>query len=316
MVLLLENYLEDAMTAIDVAILGAGTAGLSAGSVTASKGKSTLIIGSHTTSNLYPKKKVKNYPGVSPDTSGPKILEQAKELAQKAGAQFLETSIKTIAKDDQAAGYTLTAEDGQIYVAKAVVIATGDKPKRLDAPELPGIIQQKPSKNDERLQDARVAVIGSGPDAVKKASIALKQAKVVHIVIRGKELKTTSEKLKKLESNKNVTLIYEKTIKQVLHESGKVTGLLFEDGSQLACDAVISAIGRCANIPEIMFKIDQTEGDYIVTAGKTFATSAPGIFAAGACIDKAFGYKQAIIASGEGMLAGYEVVGYLNNTLG
>lgn len=289
------------MQAVDVVVVGAGTAGLSAGYVTASKGYKTLILGSLKESNLTIKKKVKNYPGVDPKTSGPSILENAKANAVKVGALFSEAYLTSMINNTTS--YTLTTANGETITAKLVIIATGDNPRTLDVPG--ATLKAAPSPKS-------IAVVGSGDDAVKKALKAAKNSEKVYLLVRGSELKTTQEKKQKLAQNPRIEIIYNKVLKEIVG-SQEVSAVAFEDGTSLSCDAVVCAIGRRANTALFSKCVVINEAGYIKTLPDSHATTSPGIFAAGACIDKAFGHKQAAISTGEGMKAGYEAVGYLKS---
>ncbi len=289
------------MQAVDVVVVGAGTAGLSAGYVTASKGKKTLILGTLKESNLTIKKKVKNYPGVDPKTSGMQILEHAKANALKVGALFSEAYLTSIVSNSTS--YTLTTANGETITAKVVIITTGDNPKTLDVPGASLKAASSPKT---------VAVVGSGDDAVKKALKAAKNSEKVYLLVRGSELKTTQEKEQKLSKNSRIEIVYNKSLKEI-EGSEEVKGVAFEDGTRLSCDSVVSAIGRRANTALFSRCVALNEAGYIKTLPDSHATNAQGIFAAGACIDKDFGHKQAAISTGEGMKAGYEAVRYLKS---
>ncbi|UOF90328.1 FAD-dependent oxidoreductase [Fodinisporobacter ferrooxydans] len=103
----------------DIAIIGAGPAGLSAGLFAAKAGKKTLVI-DHDKS-VTKRAWIENHFGVL-EISGPDLLEVGKKQATKFGAELIEDAVLNLAKTTT--GFKVETEK-QIYEAKHVVLATG-----------------------------------------------------------------------------------------------------------------------------------------------------------------------------------------------
>lgn len=301
------------MNPIDVVVIGAGTAGLSAGYTTASKGYSTLIIGSIEGSNLFHKKKVSNYLGVPSTTSGPQILTTMVEQAKGEGAELSDDRIASFVSTP--AGFVVTTEKGKEIFAKSIIVAMGDNPKKLDVTG--GSFINEFSKKDESWHGKKVVVIGSGDDAVSKVSDLAEKAKEVVLLVRSNELKTSVKNQKKLMSFGDMVKVqYNSPVKSIQNDGTRATGVNLEGGQVIDADFVFSAIGRAANTSLFAEQLERTPEGYLKTKPDSFETSVSGIFAAGACIDKRYGQKQAVISTGEGMNAGFEVVDYLKSIKG
>ncbi len=103
----------------EVAIIGAGPAGASAGLITAKAGKKTLIVDND--KSMTKRAWVENHYGVM-EISGPDLIEIGKKQAAKFGAELVSGTVQKIAKSGD--GFTVETENGS-YQAKVVIVATG-----------------------------------------------------------------------------------------------------------------------------------------------------------------------------------------------
>lgn len=103
----------------DVAIIGAGPAGASAGLFTAKAGKKTILFDSG--KSITAKAWVENHYGTDP-IEGPKLLEQGQKQAQKFGAEIVKEEVVSIKEDGTL--YVIETSEGS-YEADHVIFATG-----------------------------------------------------------------------------------------------------------------------------------------------------------------------------------------------
>jgi thioredoxin reductase (NADPH) len=203
----------DADRVYDLAVVGAGPAGLAAAVYGASEGLDTIVIehmapgGQAATSS-----KIENYLGFPTGISGRALAGRAQVQAQKFGARL---AISRRAADLQCEGdpYVLTLEDGQRVPARAVVIATGARYRKLDLPnydrfEGQGIHYAATWIEGNLCQNEEVAVIGGGNSAGQAAVFLSGLARHVHIMVRSEGLAATMSDylIQRIEASPKISL--------------------------------------------------------------------------------------------------------------
>ena len=175
---------------VDVAIVGAGPAGLAAAVYAASEGLSTLVLerdavgGQAGSSSL-----IRNYLGFSRGVSGSELSQRAYQQAWVFGARFAHTREVTgmrIAED----GFHLTVSSGQEVHARSVVLASGVSYRRLDLGDLNAFVGSSvfygASAVEAKAQSGRVVhVVGGGNSAGQAALHLARYAKSVSLIVRG-----------------------------------------------------------------------------------------------------------------------------------
>ena len=180
----------------DLAIYGAGPAGLSAAVYGASEGLKTVVIersaigGQAGTSS-----KIENYLGFPKGISGADLAERAREQACRFGAEFLiaREGVRGEFMTGKGVGYLA---DGTKIVARATVCATGVQYKRLDLPRESeylgrGLYYGAGASEASFCGNEHVFVIGGGNSAGQAAMHFSKYARKVTLIIRGSSLKST-----------------------------------------------------------------------------------------------------------------------------
>ncbi len=177
----------------DVAIVGAGPAGLAAAVYGASEGLRTVVIepealgGQAGTSS-----RIRNYLGFPHGLSGSELTARAYEQARLFGAQFVFTQQATAlaVRGDE---HVVALSDGSEAVARAVVIATGVAYRRLGIPGLDrllgmGVFYGAAAAEARAMAGQEVFVIGAGNSAGQAALHLAKFAARVTILVRGESL--------------------------------------------------------------------------------------------------------------------------------
>jgi thioredoxin reductase (NADPH) len=180
----------------DVAIYGAGPAGLSAAVYGASEGLKTVVIerwavGGQASSSP----KIENYLGFPGGISGADLAERAREQACRFGAEILQgrEGIRGEFTAGQRVGYLA---DGTKIVARTAVCATGIEYRRLGLPNEDqfigaGVYYGAGSSEASFCGNEHVFLIGGGNSAGQAALHLSRVAKIVTIVVRGDSLKAT-----------------------------------------------------------------------------------------------------------------------------
>ncbi len=180
----------------DVAIVGAGPAGLAAAVYAASEGLDAVVIESE-----YPggqagaSSKIENYIGFPMGISGQELTGRAVVQAEKFGAQMMVGQKVAKFRGDQRP-YQLTLEDGRIIETRSIVIATGaqyNKPtvENLEQFEGQGIYYAATFMEAQLCTGEEIIVVGGGNSAGQAAVFLAETVGKVYMLVRGKELSAT-----------------------------------------------------------------------------------------------------------------------------
>jgi thioredoxin reductase (NADPH) len=175
----------------DVAVVGAGPAGLTAAMYAGSEGLRTLVIERHVIGGQAGASSlIRNYLGFPRGISGADLTQRAYQQAWLFGAKFV--FAREVTKlSSRGEARILTLSDGREIISKAVIIATGAKYRPLEIPQLERFGRNilYATFNDPRLvRDLDVAVTGGGNSAGQAAIHLAKFARRVTLVVRGNSL--------------------------------------------------------------------------------------------------------------------------------
>ena len=180
---------------LDVIVIGAGPAGLTATVYAASEGLETLVIdrrgvgGQAATSSL-----IRNYLGFSKGISGGELAQRAYQQAWVFGAHFsLMREARSLSRDPQDGLWRVSLEDGDVAATRSVIIATGISYRRLGTPSLERFLGSGvfygASAWEARLMKGQRAVVVGGGNSAGQAAVHLSQyAATVLVVVRGQRL--------------------------------------------------------------------------------------------------------------------------------
>jgi len=315
----------------DVAIYGAGPAGLSAAVYGASEGLKTVVIersaigGQAGTSS-----KIENYLGFPDGIAGADLAERARHQACRFGAEFL--VLREGVRGEFVAGKGIGyLADGTTIVARSTVCATGVSYRRLNLPNEDtlvgsGVYYGAGSSEASFCKDQHVFVVGGGNSAGQAAMHFSQYASQVTIVIRADSLKKTlSEYLvDRIQAAPNVDVLTRSEV-VALHGNGSLNAISLRskktgDTQTVETNHIFLCLG---GEPHTQWAADvgivRDEEGYLVTGpdllknGQRPATwmldrdpyymetSKPGVFAAG---DVRHGsVKRCASAVGEGAMA-------------
>ena len=203
----------DAETIYDVAIVGAGPAGLAAAVYAASEGLSTIAIeGSAPGGQAGTSSRIENYIGFPTGISGQALAGRAQIQAQKFGAR-LAVSREVVALDCSSSPYVLTLDGGETVRACAIVIATGARYRRLALPDYERLegrgIYYAATPMEAQLSAGReVVVVGGGNSAGQAAVFLSRTCSHVHVLVRSDGLRATMSDylVQRLERSANITV--------------------------------------------------------------------------------------------------------------
>ncbi len=197
----------------DVAVVGAGPAGLAAAVYAASEGLETVVIetmapgGQAGTSS-----KIENYLGFPTGISGQALAARAWTQAQKFGAK-LAISREAVGLDCEGPPFHVELEDGRSIQARSVIIATGARYRKLDLPEYDrfegqGIHYAATALEAALCRQEEVVIVGGGNSAGQAAMYLSGHAAHVHILVRGEGLAATMSDylIQRIDQSERITL--------------------------------------------------------------------------------------------------------------
>jgi len=203
----------------DVAIVGAGPAGLAAAVYSASEGLSTAIIeGASPGGQAGTSSRIENYLGFPTGVSGQELSDRSQIQAQKFGARFL-ISREVSSISEEVGQHSLVLSDGETVRARAIIIATGAKYQRLSVPdydryEYQGIHYAATAMEAGLCQQDEVVVVGAGNSAGQAALFLSRTADRVHLLVRAKGLNATMSDylIQRILASRSITLHFETEI--------------------------------------------------------------------------------------------------------
>jgi thioredoxin reductase (NADPH) len=313
-------------TVYDLAIVGAGPAGLAAAVYGASEGLKTLVLdktapgGQAGGSPL-----IENYMGFPAGLSGAELANRALVQAHKFGARFsLPAEVKALRCER---GFHVLDVDGEGEVAaKCILVSAGASYRRLDATDCArfeglGLYFAATAVEAELCRRAQVVVVGSGNSAGQAAIFLAERARRVLLVLRGGDLrKNMSHYLaRRIEHTPNVVVRHHAEVVRMHGEKWLSAVELRDrrtgDCERIACPAAFVFIGALPHTGWLPSAI-RLDGDGFVKTGPQpsdagawplerqphlLETSCPGVFAAG---DVRVGsVKRVASAVGEGAMA-------------
>lgn len=292
----------------DIAIIGAGTAGLTAAIYACRAGMDTVVLEAYAYGGqIINTPEIVNYPGIR-SISGYDFATGLYEQASALGAKFEFDRVKSISGSADT-GFTVTGEYGTEVGARAVIIATGASHRTLGLPgeeQLTGRgLSYCATCDGGFFRGRQAAVIGGGNTALDDAAYLAGICSKVHLIHRRNSFRGDKAGVDRLASLSNVEFLLSRTVKSLVQEEGRLTGLVLQSTEgkpdmDLPVDALFVAIGQIPST-DIFRDIVALDSSGYVIAGEDCRTSAPGIFVAGDCRTKEL--RQLTTAASDGAVA-------------
>jgi thioredoxin reductase (NADPH) len=311
----------------DLAVLGAGPAGLAAGVYGASEGLDTIVIeGMAPGGQAGTSSRIENYLGFPTGITGQALAGRAQVQAQKFGAR-LAISRAAAALECDGRPLRIRLDDGQSVAAHAVVIATGARYRRLDVPDYDrfegqGIHYAATFIEGHLCARQEVIVVGGGNSAGQAAVFLSQQAAHVHLMVRGDGLAETMSDylIQRIDSSPRITL-HRRTRITALEGGRYLERVTWTDGDGASetrpIGNIFVMIGAEPNTQWLNGCIPLDNRGFIRTgrgceggaAASPYETSAPGVFAVGDV--RAGSTKRVASGVGEGSVVVSAVHDYL-----
>jgi thioredoxin reductase (NADPH) len=301
----------------DLIIIGGGPGGLTAGIYAQrAKLKTVLLEKMGIGGQICMSDVIENYPGFK-SIGGIELMKTFEEQARDLG---LEIRFSEVMKITDKGGYKeVETSDGPLQ-ARAVIVSTGAKPKRLGVPGEADFIGRGVSFcatcDGFFFKDREVAVVGGGDAAIKEGNFLAKIVKKVHIIHRRDKFRAEKVILEKAMSNPVFEFHTNKVVQEIKGDFMGVNGVTLKDtvsgeSSGLAVDGVFLFVGITPNTDFL----DVEKDDYgFIKTDRLLMTSMEGVFAVGDCRNTPL--RQVATAVGDGALAAVEAERYIESLHG
>ncbi len=291
------------MNNYDIAIIGAGPAGMSAAIYAARSGKSVAIFErTYAGGQMLTTESVENYPAAG-KISGWDLSENMKKQAEATGAIFIQAEVADIKIDSDAVTLITSAAE---YKADYVIMAMGTERAKLNIAgeeQYGGKGVSKCATCDGAFfRGASVAVVGGGNTAVEEAAYLARLCDKVYIVHRRDIFRASASEVAKLDDCDNVVKVMSAKPVSIEGDGNRVTALIVDkDGENSVIDVsgVFVSIGGRPNSP--LLKYVETDKDGYILTDADMRTSQPRIYAAGDIISKRV--RQIVTACSDGAIA-------------
>ena len=209
----------DASRLYDVAIVGAGPAGMAAAVYAASEGLSVLNLDCRAFGGQAgASSRIENYLGFPTGITGMALMARAHNQALKFGVEVaIPDQVKALTATDE--GFGLTLEDGETVRARSLVIASGARYRRLDVADLDkfegSAVHYWASPLEGRLcADQEVALVGGGNSAGQAIVYLASQARKVWVLVRAKSLEASMSRylIERIGGLTNVELVFQSQV--------------------------------------------------------------------------------------------------------
>ncbi len=302
-----------------ILIIGAGPAGYTAAIYAARAGlEPMLVAGLQPGGQLMITTDVENYPGFAEAVQGPWLMERMAMQAEHVGTRIVNDIVTGV--DFSRAPFRCFADSGDVFEARAVVIATGAQARWLGLPSerlLQGFgVSACATCDGFFFRGKRVAVVGGGNTAVEEALYLTHHADSVTLIHRRDTLRAEKILQRRLFAHPKIRVLWDSAVREITSAGypASVTGVRLRDvrtgaESEIAVDGVFVAIGHSPTTAPFRGQVALDEDGYVVTAPGTTRTSVPGVFAAGDVQDKI--WRQAVTAAGTGCMAALEAEKWL-----
>ncbi|MGW5263041.1 FAD-dependent oxidoreductase [Microbispora sp. NPDC004025] len=325
----------------DLAVIGAGPAGLGAAVYGASEGLRTLLVEQRATGGQAGQSsRIENYLGFPDGVSGAQLTDRARRQALKFDAELL-TTREVVGLERSGSATLLRFGDGTAVTAHTVVLATGVSYRLLDAPGLAdltgrGVFYGAAATEAPSCAGEEVYIVGGANSAGQAAVYFSRFARKVHILIRGDDL-TRSMSRYLIDQIEAIPAIEVHPRIQVVGGEGRdhLERLILCDGRSGRTTSVPASwlfvfIGAEPRTDWLGDVVARDGGGYVLTGSDLLAdgrrppgwtpsrdpyhleSSMPGVFAAGDV--RAGSVKRVASAVGEGAMAVSLVHRYLEDT--
>jgi len=295
----------------DVAILGGGPAGLTAGTYLGQAHLKTVIIDTALTGGyVSTTHQVSNYPGFVEPQQGFMLAHFMSEQSKEAGVDFKAavdvTSIDLDRKE-------ILIDGVETVKAKKIVIATGSSPRPLG---IPGELEYRGNgisycaTCDAKYFDGKdVIVIGGGNSAIEESLFIAKFAKSITIVHQFAELQANKQAQEEVFANEKINILFEHEPREFIKNGNMDMSVVVEnlkngERKKLNTNGIFVFVGFIPNLAGFPDNLKKDQWGYLV-CDEDMKTNISDVYAAGDIRTKKF--RQITTAVSDGTIAAISI---------
>ncbi|MGY8967366.1 MAG: thioredoxin-disulfide reductase [Flavobacteriales bacterium] len=300
-------------------IIGSGPAGYTAAIYAARANMFPVLYqGTQPGGQLTTTNDVENFPGYPNGITGPAMMIELQEQAQRFGTDVRDGWVTKVDFSDDVHKVWVN-ETTEIH-ADTIVISTGATAKYLGLDseqkylKLGGGVSACAICDGFFYRNQEVVLVGAGDSACEEAHYLSKLCTKVTMLVRRDEFRASKIMVKRVQNTENIEILFNTETEEVLGDGQVVTGVRAKNNktqavSEIPATGFFVAIGHEPNtkIFSDYLKLDET--GYIVNTAGSSKTNVDGVFVSGDAADHV--YRQAITAAGTGCMAALDAERYL-----
>ncbi len=303
---------------LDLAIIGGGPAGLTAGLYATRGGLKDVVMFEMGLpgGQIMNSSEVENYPGIKEIVTGMELMEPWPEQCMRFGLKHEMAEVKQVKKENET--FKVILSNGKEVEAKNVIICTGSTPKRAGFEGEDEFFGKGVSTcatcDGFFYKDKEVAVLGGGDTALEEAVYLSNICSKVYLIHRRDSFRAAPSTIAHVKERENIELVLNSNVKKVYGDAMGVLGVLTvdNDGNEkdLKVPGIFTFVGN--NVNNGVLK--QDDGSFLckmsdygeMVVDLSMRTSVEGLFAAGDIRIEA--PKQVVCAAADGAVAALQVI--------
>lgn len=309
---------------LDLAIIGGGPAGLSAGLYATRGGLKNVVMFEMASvgGQIISSSEMENYPGVAQVMDGVSFMSPWLEQCTRFGLVNKSEQIISLSKQND--GNFLLKSSGGEYIAKSVIVATGSKPRKAGIQgedEFFGRgISVCATCDGFFYKNKEVVVLGGGDTALEEALYLSQICSKVYLIHRRDEFRAAPSTTQKVKSDPKIELVLNSVVQEIYGDNSGVTGVkvlnkITSETMDLNVPGVFVFVGLDVRTDVLKdsggnFIVDMDDRGRVIV-DLNMKTSLSGLFAAGDIRTQA--PKQVICAAGDGATAALSAIEYLRH---
>lgn len=311
--------MSDTIEKVKCLIIGSGPAGYTA-AIYASRANMFPVLyqGTQPGGQLTTTNEVENWPGNPEGITGPEMMINIQEQAQRFGADVRDGWVTKV--DFSGSIHKVWVNDTKEIHADTVIISTGASAKYLGLPSEQHYLQTGGGVSACAVCDGffyrnqEVVIVGAGDSACEEAHYLSKLCKKVTMLVRSEKFRASKIMEARVRKTDNITILMNHDTLEVLGDGqvvNAIKALNKTSGEEIMIDATgfFVAIGHKPNTDIFADYITLDETGYIINVAGTSKTNVKGVFVSGDAADHV--YRQAITAAGTGCMAALDAERYL-----
>lgn len=300
-------------------IIGSGPAGYTAAIYAARANMFPVLYqGTQPGGQLTTTNDVENFPGYPNGITGPAMMIELQEQAQRFGTDVRDGWVTKVDFSDDVHKVWVN-ETTEIH-ADTIVISTGASAKYLGLDseqkylKLGGGVSACAVCDGFFYRNQEVVLVGAGDSACEEAHYLSKLCTKVTMLVRRDEFRASKIMVKRVHNTENIEILFNTETEEVLGDGQVVTGVRAKNNitqavTEIPATGFFVAIGHEPNTKIFSDYLELDETGYIVNTAGSSKTNVDGVFVSGDAADHV--YRQAITAAGTGCMAALDAERYL-----